>query len=126
MAFARTLLVAAALAVGLAACNTDDLPPAAQYGSLSGIVLDRASSKPIAGAVVTVDAILSVTTDADGKFSIARVPSGDYDYTVTAQGYSPLSSSARADAGKAATLSLQLDAQTPGASPAAKRRTYRS
>ncbi|HVS47029.1 MAG TPA: carboxypeptidase-like regulatory domain-containing protein [Verrucomicrobiae bacterium] len=111
MAFARAFLAAAVLMVGLAACNSDDLPPAAQYGSLSGVVLDHATGKPIAGAVVTVDAILSATTDAGGKFVIAKVPVGDFDYVVVAQGYASVSSSARADAGKSTTLSLNLDVQ---------------
>ena len=111
MAFARAFLAAAVLLVGLAACNSDDLPAAAQYGSLSGVVLDHATGKPIAGAVVTVDAILSVTTDADGKFTIAKVPAGDFDYVVSARGYATVSSSARADAGKPTTLSLNLDVQ---------------
>jgi TolB protein len=112
MALARAFLAAAVLMVGLAACNTDDLPPAGQYGSLSGVVVDHVTGKPIAGAVVTVDAILSTTTDADGKFSIAKIPVGDFDYVIAAQGYATISSSARVEVGKPTTLSLDLDMQT--------------
>jgi hypothetical protein len=116
MAFARVFLATALLIVGLAACNNDDLPPAGQYGSLSGIVLDHATGKPIAGAVVTVDTILSATTGTDGTFSIARVPTGDFDYTISAQGYVPISASALIAAGKPATLNLNLDPNPPAGS----------
>lgn len=109
MPFVRAFLAAALLVVGLAACNSDDLPPAGQYGSLSGVVLDHATGKPIAGAIVTVDAILSVTTDVNGAFNIEKVPAGDFDYTITAQGYAPISASALVQNGKSTTLSINLD-----------------
>ena len=108
MALARSILVAFSAVLVLAACNSDALPPAADFTSLQGIVLDKATNQPIAGAIVTVDAILTATTDATGKFTIDKVPSGDYDFTVVAKGYAPFSGSGRAEPGKPQALNLQL------------------
>jgi len=109
MTFARSILVALSVVLTLAACNSDALPPAADFTSLQGVVLDKATNQPIVGALVTVDAILTATTDATGKFTIDKVPSGDYDFTVVAKGYASFSGSGRAEPGKPQALSLQLN-----------------
>jgi len=81
-------LLSALLAVGfLAACQSDALPPTSKYGTVQGIVLDRATNRPIAGALVIVDTVLKTNTAADGKFTITNVPSGSFDYSVQASGY---------------------------------------
>lgn len=69
--------------VALAGCNDSALPPGGTYQALSGVVLDAATKQPVAGAVVTVDTVLTATTDAEGKFSFAQVPVGEVDYVVT-------------------------------------------
>ena len=106
----RTVRIAlvALLLLAAAGCNTDALPPAAGYTTVSGAVLDR-TSKPVAGAVVTIDAILSATTDTEGKFSISDVPSGIVDYTIVAQGYQVVSASASLEPGKTFLLNVTLD-----------------
>lgn len=95
------------------ACNTDALPPAAGYADVTGTVTDAASKAPIAGATVTIDTVLSATTDANGKYTIKQVPSGDADYTVQADGYQVASSSASVEPGKPFELDIVLSAQTP-------------
>jgi hypothetical protein len=70
-------------ALALAACNDSDLPPGGTYQAVQGVVIDSATHQPIAGAVVTVDTVLSATTDANGKFSFAKVPVGEIDYEVS-------------------------------------------
>ena len=69
--------------VALVGCNDSALPPGGTYQALSGVVLDAATNQPVAGAVVTVDTVLTATTDAQGKFSFAQVPVGEVDYVVT-------------------------------------------
>lgn len=66
----------------LVACNDSALPPGGTYQSFSGVVLDAATNAPVAGAVVTVDTVLTQTTGADGKFTFAQVPVGEVDYEV--------------------------------------------
>jgi hypothetical protein len=119
MRIARSLFAICTLVLAAVACNSDALPPGTQFSSLSGVIMDRTTNQPVAGALVTVDAVLTSTTDADGKFSIAQVPSGDVDYTVSAKGFAPFSGSARTEPGKPFTLNLQLDHQSPpGGAPA--------
>ena len=108
----KRLLYALALALfacaGAAGCNNDDLPPAAGYASVSGTVLDAATNKPVAGAVVTIDTVLTATTDASGKFTIDKVPSGIVDYTVQAAGYKVDSASTNVEPGKPFELDVTL------------------
>jgi hypothetical protein len=105
-------LAIALLLVGTAGCNTDALPPASGYASVTGVIVDVATNAPIAGAVVTIDTVLTATTDAAGKFTIDKVPSGIADYAVQATGYQPLTSTANVEPGKPFQLNLTL-AKTP-------------
>ncbi|HYL27325.1 MAG TPA: carboxypeptidase-like regulatory domain-containing protein [Candidatus Nitrosotalea sp.] len=102
----------ALLLLGTAGCNDDSLPPASGFASVSGIIVDGKTNAPIANAVVTIDTVLTATTDAAGKFSIERVPSGIADYGVQAKGYQSLTSTANIEPGKPFALNLTL-AQSP-------------
>jgi hypothetical protein len=93
----------------LAACQSDALPPTSKYGTVQGIVLDRATNRPIPGALVTVDTVLKTTTGADGRFSIANVPSGSFDYSVQASGYRPVALPDTVDPSGTKTLTIALD-----------------
>jgi len=97
-----------ALLTVLAACN-DDLPPPGQFTTFAGHVTDRATSQPIAGAVVTVDTVLTAKTDAAGNFKIDKVPAGITDYTVQADGYTLVSASVTTQPGTPFTLDVALD-----------------
>jgi hypothetical protein len=109
---AGTMLAAALLLFGSTACNTDQLPPAAGFATVTGTVVDGVTNKPVAGAVVTIDTVLTATTDASGKFSLEKVPSGIADYSVQAKGYQVLNSSTNIEPGKPFQLNLTL-AQQP-------------
>jgi hypothetical protein len=78
---------------------------------MQGTVVDGASNKPVAGAIVTVDTVLTATTDASGKFTIDKVPSGIVDYTVQATGYQVVVSTANLEPGKPFELDVTLAAQ---------------
>ena len=109
--------LAAVLALtALAACNSDALPPASGVGSVTGTIVDATTSKPVAGALVTIDTVLTATTDATGKFTIDKVPSGIVDYTVQAAGYKVVTASTNIEPGKPFELDLQL-ASDPSAPP---------
>jgi hypothetical protein len=106
------LLRATALVLlGTAGCNTDSLPPAAGSASVTGTIIDAATNAPIRGAVITIDTILTATSDETGRFSIDKVPSGIADYAVQATGYQALTSSTTIEPGKPFTLNLTLAAQ---------------
>jgi hypothetical protein len=110
----RFSVAIALLYLGTTGCSTDDLPPAAGFASVSGTIVDAATNVPVRGALVTVDTVLTATSDATGRFSIDKVPSGIADYAVEATGYQALSSSATLEPGKPFTLNLTLStAATP-------------
>jgi hypothetical protein len=77
------------LAVGVAGCGGNQIPPAQNYGTIGGRAYDSASNQPVAGVVVTVDTILTATTGVDGSYKIVNVPLGQYTLQPSApQGYS--------------------------------------
>jgi hypothetical protein len=109
---AGALCLIAALLLAVPGCNADALPPASGFTSVTGVVVDATTSAPIAGAVVTIDTVLTATTDASGKFTIERVPSGIADYAVQAKGYQAVTSTANVEPGKPFELNLTLAQQT--------------
>lgn len=106
-------LVIALLLFGTQGCNDDSLPPAAGFASVAGSVVDAGTNAPIAGATVTIDTVLTATTDASGHFSIEKVPSGIADYAVQAKGYQSVASSTNIEPGKPFQLNLTLPQQPP-------------
>lgn len=110
--YAGALSLAVALLFALQGCNSDQLPPAAGYADVTGVIVDGTTNAPVAGAVVTIDTVLTATTDASGKFTINKVPSGIADYAVQAKGYQPLASTANVEPGKPFQLNLTLAQQT--------------
>ena len=80
---ARAFLAFAALfcALGLPASGDDH-----QGTTLTGIVREELSRKPVSGAAVIV-AGMSGTTDGRGEFAIAGVPAGTHVVNVEARGY---------------------------------------
>ncbi len=107
--------IVALVLFGAAGCNNDALPPAAGFASVTGVVADSATNAPISGAVITIDTVLTATTDASGKFTIEKVPSGIADYAVQANGYQSLAASTNIEPGKPFQLNLTMAAQTPAA-----------
>ena len=56
--------------------------------TLTGIVQDSVSKKPLIGANVIIDGTdLGAATDADGKYTIESINPGDYSIWVSYMGY---------------------------------------
>lgn len=108
----RAILPAVLLALTLTACDNGDLPPATKFSGFHGTVTDAATHKPIANATIIVDTVLTTTTDANGQFSIDKVPSGIVDYVVKADGYADVVASANAEPGKPLELSAEMQRPT--------------
>ena len=107
----RAFAALAFAVLALSACDNGDLPPAAGYAPISGTITDAVTQKPIAGATVVVDTVLTATTDDKGNFTIAKVPSGIVDYVVHASGYADVSATGNIEPGK--TFQLNVAMQQP-------------
>jgi hypothetical protein len=84
---------------------------AAQGGSITGTVTNKANNQPIAGAqILLVNTRIGGLTDAQGRYTIANVPAGTYIVSVTFLGYAEARQpNVVVRAGQAATANFQLD-----------------
>ena len=63
----------------------------AQYGTISGTVVDRETGETLIGAnVIVIGTSLGAATNLDGKFNIVNIPAGSYAVKVTYVGYQEL------------------------------------
>ncbi len=111
MGVSRIAFLTVGCGLALAACGPD-IPAAGDYATVSGQVTDAASGAGVAGATVTVNVILSATTDASGAFRIVSVPTGSWEYAVVApQGYispAPVDNPPPLTPGEARTVTIAL------------------
>lgn len=64
---------------------------AGTVGKISGVVTNRESGQPIAGANVTVvGTLMGTTADGAGRFFILNVPAGNYQVQATIVGFKPV------------------------------------
>src|SRR6266436_4480786 len=97
-------LVAAALALPAIA--------SAQQGTISGTVTDQTSSQPIVGARVGVVGTTFVTqTNAEGRYTLARIPAGMATLRVSAIGYAAATPSVTVADGATVTHDVGLKLQ---------------
>ena len=81
--FVRSFVVA----VAVIAVFVAPVPSAAQ-GTVSGRVIDKATSQPIVGARVTIiGTAIIAQTNAEGRYTLGRVPAGDVTVRATAIGF---------------------------------------
>jgi carboxypeptidase-like protein/TonB-dependent receptor-like protein len=60
--------------------------------TVKGVIIDKASEKPLAGVSVTVAGMpMGTTTDSSGSFKLANVPVGRQRVSFTSVGYKPVS-----------------------------------
>src|SRR5690242_15818312 len=99
----RALLVLGGLVGGLAAVGV------AQQGTVAGRVTDQASGQPLAGARVTIVGTALVTqTNADGRYTLTRVPEGQATVRVSAVGYGAVSRALSVNPSETAIVDLAL------------------
>jgi hypothetical protein len=111
----RIVAVAAfALALGFVAGGAADAQaappaPATGTGSLAGVITD-AAQHPVAGVAIAVSGPLarSVSTDADGSFSVDNLPPGQYRVNVTKPGFTPVQDTVTVTAGGITNAKLAL------------------
>ncbi|GAC1302364.1 MAG: hypothetical protein NVSMB19_11620 [Vulcanimicrobiaceae bacterium] len=111
MSVARLAFLLACATTFLASCGPA-IPPAGNYATVSGRIVDAGTGAGIAGATVVVNVVLSAITDASGTYRVVSVPTGSWEYAVQAP--PPYASIATVDnpppltPGEARTLNLSL------------------
>lgn len=76
--------------------------------TLRGRVMEAGTGQPIAQALVAIrDGGFDVKTDADGRFTLAGLPEGDAEVSVTTAGYGAVKCTVRVETG-AAELEIRL------------------
>src|SRR5213082_3847548 len=81
----------------------------AQQPNVTGRVTDQASGHPLAGArVIIVGTSLIAQTNAEGRYSIARVPAGQATVRASAVGYAAASRALTVNPGESAVADLTL------------------
>ncbi len=84
----------------------------AQTGTITGRVMEAGTSRPIAGASVTVEGTnLGTLTQANGGFIVQNVPVGSHQVTVTVLGYGTNRLPATVQADAAVNLQFELQPQ---------------
>lgn len=68
-------------------CSNPNAVGVQQYGSIVGRVLDATNNQPVAGALVSVGALFTATTDPTGAFRLSNIPIGHQPVTASAAGY---------------------------------------
>jgi len=117
----KLLFVILALFVFFSACNspssTDNPtpPPGSAAGSITGIITEMGSNSAVSGASVsTLPATTTVTTNAQGAYTISSVSPGSYTLTATADGYIEHSRSITVTSGQTTTADLKLQPNYSG------------
>ncbi|WP_114579673.1 carboxypeptidase regulatory-like domain-containing protein, partial [Saliphagus sp. LR7] len=80
--------------------------------TVEGTVTDAESGDPIEGATVTLDAdggTYTATTDADGTYSLAGIPAGEHEITVTAEDYAEITETIEVPEDGAVTYDAALE-----------------
>lgn len=79
-------------ALGWLVIGTAGLQAQPTFGSLTGLVIDSTQNYPLPGAVVRlVGTDLEGEAGLDGRYHIARIPTGSYDIQVSLTGFNPVS-----------------------------------
>ncbi len=100
-------LVMVALVAAVAA------PPALAQGRIDGTIVDE-NDNPVAGATVKVEsqrvtAVREATTDSDGRFVMLGLQSGQFAFSVSADGYRPHATTIQVRQGQNSPLETVLE-----------------
>jgi hypothetical protein len=79
------------LVVAAKGCTDPNAIGVQTYGTVTGVVVDSRTQKPIPGALVSIGSLQVFHTDSNGGFVLTRVPQGTQTLHVdaTALGYKP-------------------------------------
>lgn len=82
-------------------------------GKVTGFVWDE-NGKPVAGAQVTIDGQYTVTTQANGSFSLSNLPVGIFVLTVEKEGLVPYAGEVEIQMSSVTVVNVVLKTPAPG------------
>ncbi|MBX3198012.1 MAG: TonB family protein [Labilithrix sp.] len=89
----------------------------ATTGKLRGVVLDKATGRPLAGVAVALEGVGRVVTSAEGAFAFDDVPVGEAKVTLSRSDLTPLQTKETVEAGR--TLEARYSVELPAPEAAA-------
>jgi hypothetical protein len=115
----RTFVAPLALFAGLVAvvplsgCVNPNAIGVQTYGTVTGVVVDARTQKPVPSALVSIGSLLSTHTDSNGGFVLANVPQGTQTLRVdgTALGYQSFTEDLDIVSGTLQVPTIQLQPQ---------------
>ncbi len=69
-------------AIVCAGCGGDGVTPAANTGSITGVIAHAGTGQGLGGITVSAGGV-TTTTNADGQFTLSNVPAGNQVLTIT-------------------------------------------
>jgi subtilisin len=98
---------------GFGLVDADEAAPApATTGSIAGTVTNASDGSGIEGATVILDTSQSATTDTNGAYAIADVPTGDHTVTASADGFNSASQTVTVSENATTTANFALTPKT--------------
>ncbi|MBX3213114.1 MAG: TonB family protein [Labilithrix sp.] len=88
----------------------------ATTGKLRGVVLDKATRRPLAGVTVEVEGVGRAVTSADGAFTFGDVPVGEVKVTLSRSDLTPLQTEETVEAGRTLEARYSVELPAPEAS----------
>lgn len=74
-------------AVSMPAALQNSSSVSSRTANVVGIVLDYDTELPVSEAAVSIDGVPVVSTGTDGRFQISSIPSGQYNWSISANDY---------------------------------------
>ena len=93
-----------------------EVKPAGPVVNFEGVVRDRVSKRPIAGAHVAVEGVAETITDDAGHFRFEEVPEGEHVVTISGNGLTTVSTEETIEKGKKLEARYALEPQADEAS----------
>jgi protocatechuate 3,4-dioxygenase beta subunit len=87
------------------------MTPDIRSGQVSGRVTDARSGRPLLGVIISFSGHLTVTTNQDGRYSIATLKPGTYQITISKTGFSDIRTTVKVSAGQMIKADFQLSSR---------------
>ncbi len=81
-------------------------------GTVAGTVYDKETQEPLEGVSVSCEDCVTVTTDANGKYTLEKVPAGEQKLRFVKKGYAVVNRTVTVNEGKETSLDAEMEKKT--------------